>query len=52
MSDLFPNQDFGRPIYKHVSLPIYVTDEFVFIVVWSLTIRFIIKLPVNCLMEI
>lgn len=30
MSDLFPNQDFGRPIYKHVSLPIYVTDEFVF----------------------
>lgn len=30
MSVLFSNQDFGRPIYKHKKLPVFVTDEFVF----------------------
>lgn len=30
MSDLFSNQSFGRTIYKHRELPLYVTDEFVF----------------------
>jgi hypothetical protein len=27
---LFPNQDFGRNIYKHNKLPIFITDEFDF----------------------
>lgn len=27
---LFPNQDWGRNIYKHNKLPVYVTDEFDF----------------------
>lgn len=30
MSYLFSNQDFGRAIYKHKELPVYVTDEFSF----------------------
>lgn len=30
MSSLFENQDFGRTIYKHRELPVYITDEFVF----------------------
>lgn len=30
MSDLFSNQSFGRTIYKHKELPLYVTDEFNF----------------------
>lgn len=30
MSYLFQNQSFGRTIYKHKELPLYLTDEFVF----------------------
>ncbi len=30
MNSLFPNQDFGRTIWKHKQLPVYVTDEFDF----------------------
>lgn len=30
MSELFANQDYGRKIYKHVTLPVYLTDEFRF----------------------
>ena len=26
----FKSQDYGRPIYKHIELPIYITDEFRF----------------------
>ena len=26
----FKSQDYGRPIYKHIKLPIYITDEFRF----------------------
>lgn len=27
---LFPNQDWGRDVYKHNKFPVYVTDEFDF----------------------
>ena len=30
MGDLFPNQSYGRLIYKHMDLPLYQTDEFDF----------------------
>lgn len=30
MGGFFKNQDYGRTIWKHINLPIYVTDEFVF----------------------
>ena len=26
----FISQDYGRPIYKHKNLPVYITDEFDF----------------------
>lgn len=26
----FKSQDYGRPIYKHINLPVYITDEFDF----------------------
>ena len=26
----FKSQDYGRPIYKHMDLPVYITDEFDF----------------------
>ena len=26
----FISQDYGRPIYKHKDLPVYITDEFDF----------------------
>ena len=28
MGELFPNQSYGRAIYKHANLPLYQTDEF------------------------
>lgn len=30
MGELFPNQSYGRVIYKHIDLPLYQTDEFNF----------------------
>ncbi len=30
MEGLYSNQDFGRCIYKHITLPVYMTDEFRF----------------------
>ena len=30
VNSLFSNQDFGRTIWKHKQLPVYVTDEFDF----------------------
>lgn len=30
MSELFQNQDYGRTVFKHKELPIFVTDEFDF----------------------
>lgn len=30
MGELFPNQSYGRVIYKHTNLPLYQTDEFNF----------------------
>lgn len=30
MNNLFSNQSYGRTVYKHKELPIYVTDEFNF----------------------
>ena len=30
MGELFPNQNYGRVIYKHINLPLYQTDEFNF----------------------
>lgn len=30
MGELFPNQSYGRVIYKHINLPLYQTDEFNF----------------------
>lgn len=29
-SRVFKSQDYGRPVYKHVNLPVYITDEFDF----------------------
>lgn len=30
MSEFFKSQDYGRDIYKHRFLPVYITDEFDF----------------------
>ena len=43
MKSLFPNQDFGRIVLKHRELPVYKTDEFVFLGVFVLVIVFMVK---------
>lgn len=30
MGKFFKSQDWGRTIFKHIDLPVYVTDEFSF----------------------
>ena len=40
MGELFPNQSYGRAIYKHANLPLYQTDEFDFFRCISFNERF------------
>lgn len=48
----FISQDYGRVIYKHKKLPVYITDEFNFFDVWSLRKNSMGKRQVLFLMEI